>query len=110
MLNTFLEEVALVPADQVDSSRLGLRLSPDDMADFQARLRSLLDEFAQYPDEPSAPAWSLFVTLHPDPNRPENGTKTADLTLCPDSARRPAHHIQEASGDTKRILGNCHVE
>ena len=78
MLNTFLEEVALVPADQVDSSRLGLRLSPDDMADFQARLRSLLDEFAQYPDEPSAPAWSLFITLHPDPNRPQNKSGRAD--------------------------------
>ncbi len=78
MLNTFLEEVALVPADQVDSSRLGLRLSPADMADFQTRLQSLLDEFAQYPDEPSAPAWSLFITVHPDPNRPESRTKPPD--------------------------------
>ena len=78
MLDTFLEEVAVVPADQVDSSRLGLRLSPKDMADFQARLRSLLDEFAQYPDDPSAPAWSVFVTLHPDPNRPGHQAPPAD--------------------------------
>jgi hypothetical protein len=70
MLDTFLEEVALVPAAEVDISRLGLRLSAADMADFRAQLRGLLDEFANRPDDPSAPAWSVFLTLHPDPNRP----------------------------------------
>src|SRR5271166_842478 len=47
MLDTFLEEVALVPAAEVDSSRLGLRLSAADMAEFRAGLRSLLDDFAE---------------------------------------------------------------
>ncbi len=70
MLDTFLEEVALVPAAELDMARLGLRLSPAGMAEFQARLRGLLDEFANRPDDPSAPAWSVFLTLHPDPNRP----------------------------------------
>jgi DNA-binding MarR family transcriptional regulator len=70
MLDTFLEEVALVPAAELDMARLGLRLSPADWAEFQARLRALLDEFADRPDDPSAPAWSVFLTLHPDPNRP----------------------------------------
>ncbi len=70
MLETFLAELALVPAENVDTTRLGLRLSPADMAAFQAGLRDLLDDFADRPDDPSAPAWSLFVTLHPDPNRP----------------------------------------
>jgi DNA-binding MarR family transcriptional regulator len=70
MLDTFLEEVALVPAADLDMARLGLRLSPADMAEFRARLRGLLDEFADRPDDPSAPAWSVFLTLHPDPNRP----------------------------------------
>ena len=28
-----------------------------------------VDEFAGRPDDPSAPAWSIFITLHPDPNR-----------------------------------------
>lgn len=70
MLETFLAELALVPAETVDSTRLGLRLSPADMDAFQARLRDLLDDFADRPDDPSAPAWSLFITLHPDPNRP----------------------------------------
>jgi hypothetical protein len=57
------------PATDVDASRLGLRLSPADMADFRAQLRSLLDDFADRPDDPSAPAWSVFVVVHPDPNR-----------------------------------------
>jgi DNA-binding transcriptional ArsR family regulator len=70
MLETFLAELALVPAEDVDTSRLALRLPPTDMADFRARLRALMDDFADRPDDPSAPAWSLFITLHPDPNRP----------------------------------------
>lgn len=69
MLETFLEEVAQVPADQVDTTRLGLRLSEGDMAAFRDGLRELLDEFADRPDQPDAPAWSVFVSVHPDPNR-----------------------------------------
>ena len=70
MLSTFLEEVALVPADDIDTARLGLRLSATDMADFRARLHSLLDDFAARPDDATALAWSVFVSVHPDPNRP----------------------------------------
>ncbi len=70
MLDAFLAEVALVPAAEVDATRLGLRLCPADMAEFRTRLRGLLDEFADRPDDPSAPAWSVFLTVHPDPNRP----------------------------------------
>lgn len=69
MLETFLEEIAQVPADQVDTSRLGLRLPEAEMAEFRDRLRDLLDEFADRPGQPDAPAWSMFVCLHPDPNR-----------------------------------------
>ena len=70
MLDAFLEELALVPGQDVDSARLGLRLSVEDMAEFRERLRTLLDEFAGRPDDPTAPAWSVFMTVHPDPNRP----------------------------------------
>jgi DNA-binding CsgD family transcriptional regulator len=70
MLDTFLEEVALVPAADLDMSRLGLRLSAADWAEFRERLGGLLEEFAARPDDPAAAAWSLFIALHPDPNRP----------------------------------------
>jgi len=69
-LEVFLEEVALVPAGDVDSARLGLRLSPSDMDQFRAALRELLDDFASRKDDPAAPAWSVFLAVHPDPNRP----------------------------------------
>ena len=70
MVTTFLEEVALVAPEDVDTARLGLRLSPPDLEELRDRLRTLLDDFAARPDDPTAPAWSLFVSLHPDPNRP----------------------------------------
>ncbi|WP_203915571.1 ArsR/SmtB family transcription factor [Rugosimonospora africana] len=70
MLDTFIAELALVPAEDVDTARLGLRLSPADMSEFRTALRALLDDFADRPVDPSAAAWSVFVTVHPDPNRP----------------------------------------
>jgi DNA-binding transcriptional ArsR family regulator len=70
MLDTFLEEVGLVSAADLDMSRLGLRLPAADLAEFRQRLLDLLEEFASRPDDPAAAAWSLFVALHPDPNRP----------------------------------------
>jgi hypothetical protein len=70
MLDAFLEEVALVPAAEVDTTRMGLRLSAAEMAEFSTRLRGLLDDFASRPEDPSAPAWSVFLIVHPDPNRP----------------------------------------
>jgi hypothetical protein len=70
MLDAFLEEVALVPAAELDTTRMGLRLSAAGMAEFSTRLRGLLDDFASRPEDPSAPAWSVFLMVHPDPNRP----------------------------------------
>lgn len=69
MLDTFLEEIALVPSGEVNTARLGLRLSPVDMEEFRERLWRLLDDFAGRPDDPAAPAWSVFLSVHPDPNR-----------------------------------------
>ncbi|MGH8961121.1 MAG: ArsR/SmtB family transcription factor [Jatrophihabitantaceae bacterium] len=69
LLAAFLEEVALVPVTELDSSRLGLRLSAGDLAEFRQRLQALLDEFAERPDDPAAPPWSVFLALHPDPLR-----------------------------------------
>jgi predicted ArsR family transcriptional regulator len=70
LLDAFLEEVALVSGQEMDTARLGLRLSPSDFEDFRNRLQELLDEVTRLPEDPSAPAWSLFLALHPDPNRP----------------------------------------
>jgi hypothetical protein len=49
---------------------MGLRLPAAEMAEFRTRLGGLLDDFASRPEDPSAPAWSVFLMVHPDPNRP----------------------------------------
>ncbi|MCW2494980.1 hypothetical protein [Jatrophihabitans sp.] len=69
LLDTFLEEAGQVGVDELHTSRLGLRLSPQRWAEFQERLTDLLDEYAADPSDPSGQAWSVFLALHPDPNQ-----------------------------------------
>ena len=69
MLDAFIEEVALAPVAELDTARMGLRLSPVDLDEFRTRLYDLLDEFATRPEDPAAAPLSLFIALHPDPNR-----------------------------------------
>lgn len=66
MLAAFLEEVAAVGEEQLLSSRLGLRLSPPDLAEFRTRLNRLLDEYARRPQDAAAPRWSVYVGMHPE--------------------------------------------
>jgi hypothetical protein len=60
------------------------------MAEFRTRLHDLLEEFAGRPIDLTEPAWSLFVALHPDPNRPEPAPTGADLP-APDRPRGPSN-------------------
>lgn len=71
LLDTFLEEVALVPVQQLDSMRMGLRMTPEVREEFETRLRELVEEFRERTDaaQEGAP-WSLFFAMHPDPNYP----------------------------------------
>lgn len=70
MLAAFVEEMSLVAAEDVDVTRMGFRLSASDREEFGRRMTELLEEYFErskkYPD---APAWSVFVAVHPDPNR-----------------------------------------
>jgi predicted ArsR family transcriptional regulator len=65
-LAAFLEEVAEVGEQRLESSRLGLRLSPADLAEFRDRLDGLLDEYARRPVDPHAQRWSLYLGMHPE--------------------------------------------
>jgi predicted ArsR family transcriptional regulator len=67
MLAAFLEEVAAVGEQRLQSSRLGLRIAPDDLADFRRRLHGLLDEYARRPIDPAGERWSLYLGMHPEP-------------------------------------------
>jgi len=66
MLEAFLEEVAEAGEQRLESSRLGLRLAPEDLAEFRRRLHGLLDEYARRPADPAAQRWSLYLGIHPE--------------------------------------------
>jgi DNA-binding transcriptional ArsR family regulator len=81
LLDTFLEELALVPIETVETVRLGLRLDAAGHAEFDARLLALLEEFRGRSDEAAQGApWSVFVALHPDPNAPTLAATPARVT------------------------------
>jgi predicted ArsR family transcriptional regulator len=67
MLAAFLEEVAAAGEQRLQSSRLGLRLSPADLEEFRERLHGLLDEYARRPADPDSEHWSLYLGMHPEP-------------------------------------------
>ncbi|MGY1603861.1 ArsR/SmtB family transcription factor [Geodermatophilus sp. SYSU D00815] len=66
MLAAFLEEVAEVGEERLQSSRLGLRLAAADLEEFRRRLHALLDEYARRPHEPDGERWSLYLGMHPE--------------------------------------------
>ncbi len=69
LVEAFLQEIASVPAEDLDTARLGLTLSEDNLNKFKRRLSELLDEFAHLPEDPDGTHWSMFVALHPDATR-----------------------------------------
>jgi len=69
LVDAFLEEAALVPAEELDTSRLGLKLSEDNLHRFKQRLSGLLDEFEQMPEDADGTHWSIFIAIHPDVTR-----------------------------------------
>jgi hypothetical protein len=66
MLAAFLEEVAEVGEQYLQSSRLGLRLSAENLDEFRNRLHGLLDEYARRPIDPDGERWSLYLGMHPE--------------------------------------------
>ena len=67
LLQTFLAEIALLPPDDIDASRLGLQLSAEHETELRSRLAALLDEFASRPQDPQGRRWSVFLAIHPEP-------------------------------------------
>jgi predicted ArsR family transcriptional regulator len=69
MIEAFLAEAAVVADDQLRVSRLGLRLDGAGHAELTRRLQEVLDEFAARPPDPDGRPWSVFLAVHPDPDR-----------------------------------------
>lgn len=69
LVDAFLEEMALVPAQSMETARLGLRMSEPVKDEFLERIGDLFEEFRARADSAATgPAWSIFFALHPDPN------------------------------------------
>ncbi len=65
-LEAFLEEVAVVGRAGLQSTRLGLRLPPEQMEEFQRRLHEVLEEFTRRPMDPHGQRWSVYLGIHPE--------------------------------------------
>ena len=69
LLETFLQEVDSLPdPHQLDSARLGFRVSAAGMEHVRERIGALLDEIAELPSDPDGESWSLYLGVHPDPS------------------------------------------
>jgi predicted ArsR family transcriptional regulator len=69
LVDAFLDEIALVPVESLETARLGLRLTDELRQEFLDRIGEVLEEFrARSEGKKSGRAWSVFFALHPDPN------------------------------------------
>ncbi|QNK83389.1 helix-turn-helix domain-containing protein [Nakamurella sp. PAMC28650] len=68
LLRTFLDEVSEVPPAELNTSRMGLQLTSEHLDEFDARLRSLLEEFHQRGPDEGGRRFSVFVAVHPEPS------------------------------------------
>jgi DNA-binding transcriptional ArsR family regulator len=64
MVEAFLQDATRAGYENVDATRLGLRLTPDEHDELTRRLAELVEEF-RVRGTSGAP-WSLFIGLHPD--------------------------------------------
>jgi predicted ArsR family transcriptional regulator len=69
MLDAFLAEARLVDLDQVEMSRLGLRLTEEQFRELAHRIDAILEEYADRPRDPDGKPYSVFVALFPDVSR-----------------------------------------
>jgi DNA-binding transcriptional ArsR family regulator len=64
MVQAFVEDVQRVGAQNVDSTRMGLRLTPAEHEELARRLYELIEEFRTRGSD--GEPWSLFTALHRD--------------------------------------------
>jgi hypothetical protein len=69
MIEAFLESAAGLADHDLDISRLGLRLDEAGHAELVRRLDDVLQDFAARAPDPGGNPWSVFLAVHPDPDR-----------------------------------------
>ena len=69
LIQTFLEEVALVDPQDVQTTRLGLRLDAAGFEELAARIGAVFDDFADRSPTAEGTPYSVFFALHEDVTR-----------------------------------------
>ena len=64
LVEAFVQDATRIGFDKVDSTRMGLRLTPEEYDELSRRMHDLVEEF-RLRKSAGAP-WSLFIGLHPD--------------------------------------------
>jgi DNA-binding Lrp family transcriptional regulator len=67
MLEAFLAELAEIDLADVDQTRLVLRVTGKEHAEFRRRLTELLQEFKDREPDPAAERSAVYVALYPSP-------------------------------------------
>lgn len=70
IMDTFLQQVAEVPPEQVQITWLGLRLNAAHKAELERRLQEIAEEFKDRGPDSDGEAYSLVTVIHPDLNPP----------------------------------------
>lgn len=68
LIDLLVQESARVPVDQINSSRLGIKLKAADLEVVAERLHAVLREISVLPSDPDGEEWSIFFAMHPDPD------------------------------------------
>jgi len=63
-VEAFVQDATRIGFEKVDSTRMGLRLTPEEYDELSRRMHELVEEF-RLRGSTGAP-WSLFIGLHPD--------------------------------------------
>jgi DNA-binding transcriptional ArsR family regulator len=70
MVETFLQQIAGLPPDDVNTTWLGLKLTDEHKAELERRMFELAQEFKERGPDADGKPYSLFTALHPDLNPP----------------------------------------
>ena len=79
LIDTFLEEVALVAPTEVMATRLGLRLDDAGYAELAERVGAVFEDFASRPPTSGGVPYSLFFALHEDATRQTRSASTGAI-------------------------------
>ena len=70
MVETFLQQIAGLPPDDVDTTWLGLKINDEHREELATRLFEVINEFKERGPDVDGQPYSLFTALHPDLNPP----------------------------------------